>query len=181
MWPGFSDRFVYNRNLRARSIIRSVARWIVEAHALESAGMPANCFKLFLDGGPTPEKSAEIFQIAHRDAAWQLTLDKAYSSGHLPTPTFSEWRRNNCYHFEAFPRLLSDMVRGTSSLIECNFDCGELMDVDAGLEEHRGWSAKDWHKAWELHNPSRFESAPPLPSWEELLGENVLLWLSSSV
>ncbi|KAF1847202.1 uncharacterized protein K460DRAFT_363309 [Cucurbitaria berberidis CBS 394.84] len=162
------DRLPANRTTKA------VGTWVAEALALPSLGMPENSFTLVLDGNPTPEHTSEVFRVVQRDVAWQLALDTCYTRGLLPTPSWLDRRLGVGYMYEGLP----DAVRNLSlngSLIRCNFDPGSPYDVDSLLEEHRGWSAQDWEEGWATHEPSDFQTVPPLPPWHVLRWQNVII------
>jgi len=174
MFPSFEDReMLGGGELSSFLVTPSIALWMVEAYALHTAGMPTKSFTLVLDGHPTPTTTAGVFRIVQRDAAWQLALDEAYKRELIPT-TFFARRVHPCYHFEAFPQALQDLVNGTNPWITCNFETGELLDVEDILKEHHGWSAEDWDQAWGSHSPASFQTTPPLPPWKDNLAANIV-------
>lgn len=69
------DEEVRDDQLISRSLTKAVDAWILEVQLLPSLGMPQSSFTLMLDGDAIPEKSAMVFDIIQRDAAWQTALD----------------------------------------------------------------------------------------------------------
>lgn len=133
----------------AWDVTAHVAEWVVEALTLIPAGMPVGSFSMVLDGEPAPGRCSEIFQtMVQRDIAWQSALDECYARELLPTPSFTQRRSNTCYIFEDFPQAMRDIVNNTP-LIRCNFDPGDLWDVEKVIEEHCGWPLARWEEAWE--------------------------------
>lgn len=73
-----------------------------------------------------------------------------------------------------------DVSSGSCSVIRCNFDVGEPWDVEALIEAGREWGPVEWHAKWRPRlgdmAPEGYDdwwqTAPPLPSWDDLLLEN---------
>jgi hypothetical protein len=151
-----------------------VAEWMVEA----SLPMVPNAISLVLDGDPTPEQTAEVFQnTVQRDAAWQRALDKAFVPGRNVDEDVYARRCSKPWHFERFPELLEAMCNNApSSHVRCNFDPGSPWDeaqIDEIVAENQDREeVTDWHYEWE--RSTRYPPQPPLPSWQDLLKENVL-------
>jgi hypothetical protein len=154
-------------------IARSIALWIVEADALESIGMPVGSFSLTLDGDVIPEHTTKAFKVIQDAAAWQTALDEAYKRQITPQPSYLARRKRGCYLYEAFPRLIREIIAGTS-IIRCNFDPGELVDPEQILKKNRHWDAIQWQEAAPPHDPWKFDTVPPLPSYKEIVSENIL-------
>ncbi|KAF2249806.1 hypothetical protein BU26DRAFT_504240 [Trematosphaeria pertusa] len=165
-------RYQYNK-LNAHGVTDSVALWIMEAVALPSFGMPPGSLTVILDGDPIPSETVHVFDRVLRDAAWQSALDECYARKHIPSPSWFERRSHKCYRFEGFPAALDDIVKGRS-FIRCNFNPGDVWDVERLVEANRNWSAKEWARQWIDHRPRTFETTVPLPSWLELRREDAL-------
>ncbi|USP81842.1 hypothetical protein yc1106_09116 [Curvularia clavata] len=167
-WTEWDARQFKNERLRARDVTRSVGKWMTEALALPSLGMPEESYTLVFDGNPVPELSSKVFRIIQRDAAWQAALDACYSRGLFPEVSWQIGRRQNkCYQFEGLPEVMQMLLTGSSSLIQCNFDLGAPYDVEQILEDHRGWDWATWSESWSSHEPSTFQTEPPLPPWHK--------------
>ncbi|GJC99958.1 C6 transcription factor [Colletotrichum higginsianum] len=164
-------------SLNSCVVTRNVASWIVEAHELVPAGMPASSYSLLLDGDPVPQLTSRIFQsIVQRDVAWQEAWTMSVDQGRIPGLT-SVSRRSwegdcrVCYFFEALPQAMKDMASG-NSIVRCNFDAGEPMDAEKLRIEHHHWNEDNWTRKWREHDPLFWNTEPPLPSWMDLLKEN---------
>jgi hypothetical protein len=155
-------------SIRAKDVTASISPWIVEALALPSMGMPANSFRLVLDGSFAPEASTHILQVLHRDAAWQNALEKSFRRNLRAKPPLQDWCANDCYIFEGFPEALADIVHGRST-IHCNFDIGDLWDAEKIIEAHRSWSLEDWSRRWFPLRLNTYECPPHLPSFSNLV------------
>ncbi|KAH9229443.1 hypothetical protein K456DRAFT_1752826 [Colletotrichum gloeosporioides 23] len=128
-------------------VTHNVASWVIEALALEPAGMPSGSFSLLLDGQPVPWQCTQVFQlIVQRDAAWQaawlLSLDRRCREG--------------------------------SSIVRCNFDVGDSWDVEKIVEDHRQWTVQQWMEGLGKREPSTWEPDAPLPNWREIVEENLV-------
>jgi hypothetical protein len=154
--------------LFTRYITSSVARWIVEAMALPSLGMPHGAFTMILDGEPLLELTAQAFNMVQRDAAWQTALDISYSRNqdHLQ-PTWFERRHMLGYHYEEFPRMLKEVCSG-KSFVRCNFDLGCEWDAKEILKGRKDNSLEEWKQQWDDHTPRMFQTTDPLPLWRTL-------------
>jgi hypothetical protein len=155
-----------------------VAEWMVEA----SLPILPDAISLFLDGDPTPEQIAEVFRNrVQKDAAWQKALDKAFVPGRSDDENVFDRRCGQPWHFERFPELLEAMCNNEpSSRVRCNFDPGSPWDearVDEIAAANRGRvEAVHWRHEWAIsasESPD-YLPAPPLPSWQDLLKENLL-------
>ncbi|KAF4778927.1 hypothetical protein HER10_EVM0012476 [Colletotrichum scovillei] len=155
-----------------------------EARALVPAGMPAGSFSLLLDGEPAPQLASEIFQaVVQRDFAWQLAWIEAQNRRLFSVRSIHQRRgerstAQGCdgYFYEDFPRAMADIAMGDegSSVVRCNFDVGQVWDVERVIRYHRSWSPEKWKAEWPKHEPALWETVPPLPEWVALLEENIL-------
>jgi hypothetical protein len=157
--------------LEARNITSAIAPWIVEARALESEGMPLGSFQLILDGDPVKDRTTEVFATVLRDAAYQSALSQAHQLGLIGDPIYLLIRRPSLRYFRSFSKAVEELVRGKCIVVRCNFEVGDLMDADKILQEGRNWTAREWDRNWGTHIPSSFDTAFPLPPWNELLRE----------
>jgi hypothetical protein len=157
--------------LDGQELTASVGRWIAEAMALPSLGMPEGSYTLIFDGNPTPEHTSTVFRVVQQDAAWQAAFEASYSRGLIPGPCCNgPWlnrRGNHCFIFEGLPEAVQ-ILSSSNSLIRCNFDIGEPYDVEEILEKLRGCSWYDWNWKWSWPKRPVFQTEPPLPPWHEL-------------
>lgn len=159
--------------LFASSVSISVGKWIAETLLLRSLGMPKDAYTLVLDGSPLSARSAEVFQVVRRDAAWQTTLDLCYARSILPEPSWYERRLRLGYMYEDFSVAISGISRD-SSPIRCNFDPGAPCDPEAIVRAREKWSAKQWEEDWDTHEPASFQTESPLPPWHVLRWRRVI-------
>jgi hypothetical protein len=168
---GFVDTELWEENATM-----PVAEWMVEA----SIPILPTAISLVLDGNPTPEQTAEVFRnTVQRDAAWQRALDKAFAPGSSDDEDVYRRRCAKPWYFERFPEILEALCNHDPlSRVSCNFQTGtpwdesqinEIIEANRGLEE-----VTDWHDEWEKSASSGYPPAPPLPSWQDLLKENLL-------
>lgn len=167
-----------------KQVTANVSQWVMEALALASAGMPPASFALVLDGQPAPQLCTEIFQTTiQRDVAWQAAWLASVDQGIVP-PTewfltrlvvFNKLRvaRRTGYFYRGFPRAMRDIVQGTS-IVRCNFDPGELWNVDRIVQDHRAWTPQQWQEAWADHEPKTWFPVAPLPYFKALLEEDLV-------
>lgn len=175
--------------LDSKQITRNLSEWIVEALALGPAGMPASSFSLLLDGQPVPQQCAQIFQlIVQRDASWQAAWIESLDRGFLPEQSWVN-RRGKLwedllyperlhsvypgYTFECLPQALRD-ITNNKSIVRCNFDVGEPLDVESIIHEHRSWTIQTWREEWAKHEPATWEPAAPLPGLRAILERNLV-------
>ncbi|KAF4900998.1 hypothetical protein CGCVW01_v013374 [Colletotrichum viniferum] len=153
--------------------------WILEALALDPAGMPGKSFSLVLDAEPAPHLMTQMFQaIVQRDAAWQQAWDESVKRGIIKEPSWLDgdpWDEYYpSYTFKHLPQALRDIAE-EKSVVRCNFDIGEPWDFEKLVREHKGWSHANWAKGWaDEREPKIWETESPLPSWKSILEENLL-------
>jgi hypothetical protein len=149
-----------------------VADWIMEASILTSLGMPADSFSLILDGEPTPNRSAQVFDIVQHDALWQTAYSRCVSGWSDP-PTWQRARNNEAYIMEGFPEALEAMVEGRS-IVSCNFDIGTTQDPDRLVSQGRTWTLEEWSNNWRETAPMNLQTEAPLPAWLDILREDII-------
>ncbi|EQB46378.1 hypothetical protein CGLO_14574 [Colletotrichum gloeosporioides Cg-14] len=161
-------------------VTHNVASWVIEALALEPAGMPSGSFSLLLDGQPVPWQCTQVFQlIVQRDAAWQAAWLLSLDRGILPSLSWfdrkGELRGSRVPDLpsEKWPQALRDIAEGTS-IVRCNFDVGDSWDVEKIVEDHRQWTVQQWMAGLDKREPPTWEPDAPLPSWREIIGENLV-------
>ncbi|EXF77733.1 hypothetical protein CFIO01_03054 [Colletotrichum fioriniae PJ7] len=174
------------RLLYSKDVTGLVATWVMEARALVPAGMPTGSFSLILDGEPAAQHASEIFQIiVQRDIAWQLAWIEAQNrrlfsvrSVHQRRGERSAAQGCDGYFYEDFPGAMADIANGDagSSVVQCNFDLGQVWDVERMIHDHRSWPLEKWKAEWPTHEPALWETVPPLPDWMALLEENMLAY-----
>ncbi|KAK3988440.1 hypothetical protein QBC44DRAFT_243767 [Cladorrhinum sp. PSN332] len=162
------------------NITSSISLWMVEA---ESVDLPHGVFTLLLDGDPTPTRSTDVFrEVVQRDAAWQIAFDRTFpperclENNNRSESKFSSW----AYHGSRFPELLRDLNDANElSRIRCNFHPGEPWDESQVVEIselNQGFANNDvchWQERW-ARPLQVFATAHPLPTFLELLQENVI-------
>jgi hypothetical protein len=154
-----------------------VAGWIMEALALTSLGMPTDSFELVIDGMSTPDISTQVFDVVQRDAAWQSAYERCIKApiSQSPRLNWMDIRDNDAYVMRGFPEAVQEICGG-KSLVSCNFDTGFVHDIDQIAAQGRTWTEREWRENWydnkrlvDIHTVS------PLPSWLELLQEELLI------
>ncbi|KAJ0365054.1 hypothetical protein COL26b_012219 [Colletotrichum chrysophilum] len=161
-------------------VTHNVSSWVIEALALEPAGMPSGSFSLLLDGQPVPWQCTQVFQlIVQRDAAWQAAWLLSLDLGILPSLSWfdrkGELRGSRVPDLpsEKWPQALRDIAEG-SSIVRCNFDVGDSWDVENIVEDHRQWTVQQWMEGLGKREPSTWEPDAPLPNWREIIEENLV-------
>jgi hypothetical protein len=154
-------------------VTKSISTWIAETLLLPSLGMPGGSYTLTFDGDPTPEKSAEVFAIVQRDAAWQAALDISYARGSLPQGSWLDRRLRTGYFHDSLPTALRDLSED-GALIRCNFDPGLPHSAEALADEQSGWCLEEWERGWKMHEPREFQTEWPLPPWHVLRWQRVI-------
>ncbi|KAJ0168357.1 hypothetical protein CTA2_6884 [Colletotrichum tanaceti] len=163
LWENFfsAGKTVHSHETFVRQMTESVSRWMVEARALPSAGMPAGSFSLLLDGsGPVSQHFHHVFQsIVQRHAAWQLAWT-ASQDRREPDPLALSWceRRGGeeCYRteytgyfYEDFPAAMRDVGEDDpGSIVRCNFDVGKPWDIGSSIPGHQNWGVFRWNDEW---------------------------------
>ncbi|KAI4665267.1 uncharacterized protein J4E78_002727 [Alternaria triticimaculans] len=160
--------------LASRYVSRAVAKWMAEASALPSLGMPEGSFKLTFECDSAPEETTQVFDIIQRDAAWQTALDLSYARNLLPQPDWRMRRLRNGYIYETFPQLLQQVTDG-QSFIRCDFNPGEVQDPEQIMRELSGYSKEMWETKWHGHTPARFQTLENMPPWH-LLRDGFTIW-----
>ncbi|WQF83588.1 hypothetical protein CDEST_08602 [Colletotrichum destructivum] len=145
-----------------------VSRWMVEARALPSAGMPAASFSLLLDGsGPVSQHFSHAFQLTvQRHAAWQLAWTASQERRDPPVLSWFDRRGGEVlpmrgyygYFYEDFPAAMRDLVNDDPmSIVRCNFDVGKPWDIGNSIPDHQSWSIFKWNTEWYRHDRQWWE------------------------
>lgn len=152
-------------------ITYNVAEWMAEASTLQAFN---GTFRLVLDGGPVPEHTARIFQdVVQRDAAWQTAFDRSFDWEGMGIKDIIALRqRNRSFNFEGFPEWV-ERIGKPDSVVQCNFDPGGPVDVQAIVDEHRDWSLRDWWNLWGRRGQT-VDTCSPLAPWVQLIHDNVM-------
>ncbi|GKT94636.1 hypothetical protein Ct61P_12486 [Colletotrichum tofieldiae] len=164
--------------LFSKQVTKEVAVWIVEASILTSIGMSPGSFSLVLDAGPAPQLAEALFQqVVQRDVAWHLARDEAIDWGYLLRLSWVNRRRCRFggYTYESFPQAMQD-IASQRSVVRLTFDVGNPANVDELVERNRAYDHNDWVKKWESHKPKSWKTVEPLPSWKQILMDNVVSW-----
>jgi hypothetical protein len=159
--------------LASCGVTKSISKWIAETLLLPSLGLPEGSYTLIFDGEPTPEKSAEVFDIVQRDAAWQAALDLCYERGLLPQGSWLDRRLRKGYFYDSLLTAIRNLSED-SALIRCNFNPGLPHSAEDLVDEHHGWSLQDWERGWDTHEPREFQTEQPLPPWHVLRWQRVI-------
>ncbi|KAH6876275.1 hypothetical protein BKA58DRAFT_455430 [Alternaria rosae] len=172
--------------LRAYTVTKSIGKWVTEAMALQSLGMPEGSHTLVLEGDSIPNHTANVFRIVQRDAAWQAALDICYSLDVFEfNPSWLSRRLHQAFAFSGLPEMVCTLSTD-SAPVRCNFPLHSPFDLDSSVQEllersgnlsghnHRWRWAEDWGTRWSRHNPLEFQTEAPLPPWHMLRWRHVL-------
>ena len=174
--PFSSSSTIFSRSYRSLEFAtKAIARWMTEANALKSLGMPSGAFTLLFDGDPCPELAHHVFRtIFQRDTAWQIALDMSYGSEDgLPQPSWLHRRRRLGYMYENTPSLVRDMNLGVG-IIHCNFDIGHEHDAEAVVLECQHMDITGWMKKWREHQISWYDVELLLPNLRTLREKHLI-------
>ncbi|KAL8872951.1 MAG: hypothetical protein Q9174_001513 [Haloplaca sp. 1 TL-2023] len=159
-------------------ITNVICRWITEASALFTNGMPARSFSLVFDGDPSPTQSSDLFEIIKEDAAWQVAEARWYADRSIDR-TIDISTRPSIYRSKVFPAIIDEIVEG-KSFISCNFPTGTPFNpqpvlnitrtISYGPERaRRPQHERDLDIAWlRQRRFMQFNLSPPLPPLSEL-------------
>ena len=152
-----------------------IASWIMEVMALHSLGMPPQSFRMVIDGDLTPTQSTRIFDVAKRDAAWQIAFEACLSDRRIWQAPLDWWeiRPNSAYIMDGFPEALRAMTNGQSP-VSCNFDIGQMPDTESLVSQGRTWTLEEWESNWTASVPANIDTEVPSCSWLDLQRENTL-------
>ncbi|TIC93696.1 hypothetical protein CH35J_009698 [Colletotrichum higginsianum] len=164
-------------SLDSSLVTASVAPWIMEALALAPAGMPASSFSLLLDGNPLPQLCTSIFQsVVQRDLCWQSAMLEAVKHNGISDDGtmlyFMSGSDKGEFGWKGLPQAMKDIASG-NSIVRFNFDIGEPLDPTRLVFEHQNWTWGTWIEKWHERDIMCWETEPPLPSWRDILKENV--------
>ncbi|KAF1972716.1 hypothetical protein BU23DRAFT_414040, partial [Bimuria novae-zelandiae CBS 107.79] len=144
--------FILDRPIYTSDVSNSISSWIEEASILPSTGMPIDSFRLVLDGNPAFDASTYIVQTLHRDAAWQVAMEKCLHRGLLARRIYKRSK------FDEFPRV----VQGRS-VVSSNFELGELWDAESIVLQYKDRPFAIWESEWGSQLPRAYLCPPPLP------------------
>ncbi|KAH6669751.1 hypothetical protein F5X68DRAFT_216090 [Plectosphaerella plurivora] len=164
IWHCVLHGSVYDSQPPVDHFSAQVALWIIEAQDLASLGMPHGSFSLLLDGDPTPEHPAHLFQtILHRDIAWQQAIEAWQVLKPQRRPI--EWH----LAYDDLPAVMRD-ITSEKSIIRCNFDPGYPVDFQSIVDEHRESTRHEFKKAHRnrMSQCRLYETVPPLPDFRTL-------------
>ncbi|KAI1736120.1 hypothetical protein F4680DRAFT_275040 [Xylaria scruposa] len=126
----------------------SISVWLEEAAELSRAGMPAQSFRLVVDGSAAPGKAFEVFQRLQGDAAWQEAFETV---ANLP---LSRMRGSECWISLHFPEIMRGLASNDSFFpVRCNFSIGDTWDAASIIQENRNIPPVEWWKVWEDRKP----------------------------
>ena len=105
--------YAWHNQQYAIYIGENYCKWITEAYALSSNGMPAGSFSLVFDGDPALEQSSQMFEYVKENAAWQSAQAQWFIDHRLsPGPVA---KIVGAFYMSAiFPQAIKDLVEGTS-------------------------------------------------------------------
>lgn len=132
--------------------IEGLVPWIVETALLPSHGMPAQSFRLIIEGNT--KESLEAWELVKHAAAMQESmLEQCRLTNTCPTPAFDHHR--SFYRRWPLPWHLPDVffpaIRGIitgSSNIGFTGEVGELWDQDVFFFERKDWTLDQWEEEW---------------------------------
>ena len=121
-----------------------IASCIMEVMALHSLGMPPQSFRMVIDGDLTPTQSTRIFDVAKRDAAWQIACEACLSDRKIWQTPLDSWeiRLWAVYIMDGFPEALRAITNGQSP-VSCNFDIGQMPDTEPLVSQGRTWTLEE--------------------------------------
>lgn len=160
--------------LPSNSITMRLGRWIAEGLALQPAGMPAGSFFLVFDGESASEVCSRIFnEVVHRDAAWQAAIEICHAR-HPSTEALVKWRQTTSCIFTGFPEAMRDLAAG-NSFIRFTFDIGRPWNVEQLMKQHPEWTdGQSWVSSWRIRGLPPWDPSPSLPTFCQLLSENII-------
>ncbi|KAJ8132176.1 hypothetical protein O1611_g1446 [Lasiodiplodia mahajangana] len=121
-----------------------ISVWLDEAAELSRAGMPAQSFRLVVDGSAAPGKAFEVFQRLQRDAAWQEAIETCANL------SLRQMRHSSCWISVHFPEIMRGLAsNGSFSFVRCNFSVGDTWDAASIIQENRNIPPDKWGKFWE--------------------------------
>jgi hypothetical protein len=152
-----------------------IASWIMEVMSLHSLGMPSQSFRMVIDGDLTPTQSTRIFDVAKRDAAWQIACEACLSDRKIWQTPLDSWeiRLWAVYIMDGFPEALRAITNGQSP-VSCNFDIGQMPDTEPLVSQGRTWTLEEWGHNWRASVPANIDTEVPSCSWLDLQRENTL-------
>ncbi|OAG23506.1 hypothetical protein CC77DRAFT_1092823 [Alternaria alternata] len=152
----------------------------MEVMSLHSLGMPPQSFRMVIDGDLTPTQSTRIFDVAKRDAAWQIAFEACLSDRRIWQAPLDWWkiRPNSAYIMDGFPEALRAMTNGQSP-VSCNFDIGQMPDTESLVSQGRKWTLEEWEKNWRASMPANIDTEVPSCSWLDLQRENTLFCMGN--
>ena len=152
-----------------------IASWIMEVMSLHSLGMPSQSFRMVIDGDLTPTQSTRIFDVAKRDAAWQIACEACLSDRKIWQTPLDSWeiRLWAVYIMDGFPEALRAITIGQSP-VSCNFDIGQMPDTELLVSQDRTWTLEEWGHNWRASVPANIDTEVPSCSWLDLQRENTL-------
>lgn len=135
--------------------------------------MPADSFKLIFDGDPAPDQSSQVFDVIKETTTWRIALDQWLR--HNTTDDDSKRQKLIIYYaFEDFAQVVKSIVNG-NSFIGCNFNIGDIPDIQALLDMSRDWTLNQWtSESRRILARVRNYPSPPLPPWRDLRLKQVL-------
>jgi hypothetical protein len=147
----------------------------MEVMSLHSLGMPPQSFRMVIDGDLTPTQSTRIFDVAKRDAAWQIACEACLSDRKIWQTPLDSWeiRLWAVYIMDGFPEALRAITNGQSP-VSCNFDIGQMPDTEPLVSQGRTWTLEEWGHNWGASVPANIDTEVPSCSWLDLQRENTL-------
>ncbi|KAK8060943.1 hypothetical protein PG996_010873 [Apiospora saccharicola] len=165
----------------------NLATWLGEALALPSHGMSQQSYTLLLDASQSREQCTSFFQdLIQKHAVWQEVWERVAIEEDVG---WAEVRSTQCYIAAGFPQAIADIANNVSPMVQTMFDASQgdwdadavyLQSLDRHLEEVEKPEETELEEAWDPVQRNfvgltwSFEFQPPLPSYEDLLAENIL-------
>lgn len=162
--------------LEVPRIPNTVVGWMVEA----SLEIIPDTISLFLDGGPVPDYTADVFDdLVQRKLAWIPALDRVCPPEVASSQGKTDKIGSGVYLTDNFPRLMQALCdKNPSGLVRCNFDSGRRWEdsriqeiVTRSLDYELGLAS--WSHAEGKTRRQRIrDTPPPLPSAERESGRS---------
>ncbi|KAF5700228.1 hypothetical protein FMUND_14415 [Fusarium mundagurra] len=154
-------------------VFQKVSDWSVEALATVDAGMPTGFYSLIIDGEPAINLCSEVFQQSvQRSRAFFIAVETCFPrllERHSLTALSLRQRRA----VEALTHLTHE-----TSVIRCNFNPGQLWDIDRFVKDFEGLAIdtdgglSELNHKYKTSEESKFHLPIPPSSWVDLMMDN---------
>lgn len=147
-----------DRAFDVRKFSWRVAKWLVDALAVTSVGIPAESFTFILEAGPHTDFCTDVFQQAvHRDIAWSKAHKACLDRGLIERIPRERCRLVDEGLEEAIGHLLNQ-----TSFLRSDFNPGHPWNFENLVEETKHLSNANWIIKWIYREPQRLDFPPTL-------------------